>query len=598
MPARVPHQALVYRPDQNRWLAFARPREVLIAERRDQVKDVVEQAAAQAARGRWCVGFLTYESASGFDPDLACHDSAGEPYAWWAVFDTAREVDVESILRRSTRPPFGNLEWRPRIDEANHAESVRRIKHAIARGDTYQVNLTFPLEAPFTGDPMRLFLRLVRAQRPPYATYIDTGRFAICSASPELFFTRRGRHLLARPMKGTARRGRFLAEDLAAIRDLRSSAKERAENVMIVDMMRNDLGRLAIPGSVTVPHLFTVETYATVHQLTSTVEAESEASLPEVLGTLFPCASITGAPKVSTMNIIRRLEPYARGVYTGGIGVLEPGGDARFSVAIRTVTVDREARIARYGTGGGIVWDSEPAREYEECRTKALILTASRPRFDLFETLLWRPRTGYWLLDRHLDRLAESARYFARPFDRATVLAALERAALSFGGSTPDPSIKLASPRVARRRVRLRLDARGRPEIESSPLADGPRPTWTVALDDRPVDASDPFLFHKTTHRARYDDAIARRPDVDEVLLSNRQGELTEGCRSNLVLGIDGRFVTPERPSGLLAGTLRGALIDRGRIATGRLSRADLERADSIFLINSLRGIVPARFMT
>lgn len=578
----TPLTALLYQPEDACWLALAQPREILVAERRDQVAGVCAAAAAAAKDGAWAVGFLTYEAAPAFDPALVAHDSAGEPYAWWAVFADAQRVDADAAIARA---PALDLAWQPRIGEAAYLRSVAAIKSAIARGDTYQVNLTFPLEADFAGDPLRLFLSLVRAQRPPHAAFIDSGRFAFCSASPELFFERRGQRLIARPMKGTARRGRFLDEDLEAAATLVCSAKERAENVMIVDMMRNDLGRVARPGSVRVPSLFTVETYSTVHQLTSTIEAESDAPLGSLLAALFPCASITGAPKVSTTRIIRDLEPHPRGVYTGAIGRLAPGGDALFSVAIRTVTVDRQQRRARYGTGGGIVWDSDPAREYEECRIKALILTAARPRFDLIETLLWRPRRGYFLLARHLARLAASARFFARPCDETRVRSALEQAIAGFRTREP----------ASAWRVRLRLDAGGRADVEAVPLARRPRRPWTFAVDDRPVDARDPFLCHKTTHRARYEQATARRPDVDEVLLFNRDGALTEGCRSNLVLTIGGCRLTPQRSCGLLDGTLRGALLARGRIAEAVLTRDDLARAEAIHLINGVRGIVPAR---
>ncbi len=579
-----PPTALLHLSESGQWLAFYQPREILVAEHLDQVSQICDRAGAAAEAGNWVVGFLTYEASPAFDTDLKTHASAGEPYAWWAIFDQAHTVEIDSALEKAE--PHG-LKWQPKITETAHAEAVAAIKSAIAQGDTYQVNLTFPLEATFSGDPLQLFLSLVRAQWPPYAAFIEAGRFSVCSASPELFFERRGRRIVTRPMKGTARRGRFLAEDHAAMENLRASPKERAENVMIVDMMRNDLGRIAQPGSVHVPELFTVETYATLHQLTSIVEATTDANLGAILAALFPCASITGAPKASTMGIIHHLEQQPRGIYTGAIGLLKPGGDARFSVAIRTVTVDKKNSCVRYGTGGGITWDSIPKSEFEECRTKALILENSCPLFDLIETFLWRPSTGYFLLEYHLRRLGESAQYFGRPFEQEDIREALAAAAAGFA----------TEPQGTPRRVRLSLSPRGEIQIESTVLTRGTRTSWTLALDDRPVDERDPFLFHKTTQRRRYEEAKERRPEVDEILLWNRNHELTEGCRTNLVLAIAGRMLTPKRSCGLLAGTFRAALLARGRIEEAVLTQADLARADSLYLVNSVRGILPARWV-
>lgn len=616
-----PPTALLHDPDSrdaNRsWLAFHDPVEILVAEQRSAVPQMLDQVAEATRAGAWAVGFVTYEASPAFDPALVTHAADAMPYAWWALFDRADRVAIDTVFAQqgvdgtglaqpTLTPPalsVAPLSWHPLVTQRAHRTALLAIKDAIARGDTYQVNLTFPLETSFERDPFALFATLIRAQRPPLGAWIDTGTIALCSASPELFFRRQGERLITRPMKGTARRGRFLAEDRAHLDRLRASTKERAENVMIVDMMRNDLGRIARPGSVTVPQLFTVETYPTVHQMTSTVVAESSASLREVFTALFPCASITGAPKVSTMGIIRTLEPHPRGIYTGTIGVVEPGGDARFSVAIRTVTVDRARRTARYGTGGGIVWDSDAEREYEECRTKALILTASRPQFDLLETLVWRPRRGFLLLDRHLERLRASAAFFGRPCDTARVIAALEQAIREHVG----PDLDADRPRPGRPeagqhgpgrwRVRLIVAPNGRPSVTAVPFPCAGRETWSVALDDRPVASDDPFLFHKTTHRPRYEQAQARRPDVDEVLLFNEHGELTESCRANLVLRFGDRFVTPPQRCGLLAGTYRAELLARGRLEERILHTSDLARADAVLLVNAVRGFVRARLI-
>ncbi len=392
-------------------------------------------------------------------------------------------------------------------------------------------------------------------------------------------------------MKGTAPRGRTPEEDLAAARALRASAKDRAENVMIVDMTRNDLGRVARPGSVEVRRLFEVERYPTLFQLTSEVAAETAAPLDELFAALFPCASITGAPKVRTMEILNGLESTPRGVYTGAVGLVAPGGRARFSVAIRTAHVAPAAGAGpglcfEYGTGGGVVWDSSPAGELAESRTKALVLTRGEAPFELLETLLWEPRRGYRLLDRHLARLAASAEYFGFPLD---VAAARRRLG------------ELAAGLPARRhKVRLRCAPDGGLSLGAAPL-DHRRHPWRVALARRPVDARDRFLFHKTTRRRIYEEALdqaraeAGAQGVDDVLLWNRAGELTESTVANLVLSLEGELLTPPVAAGLLAGTLRAELLARRRIRERRLVPADLARSDAIFLVNSLRGWIPAR---
>jgi para-aminobenzoate synthetase / 4-amino-4-deoxychorismate lyase len=331
---------------------------------------------------------------------------------------------------------------------------VERIKDYLVRGHTYQVNHTFPLRASFTGDPWAFFLDLAAAQQGQYAAFIDTGPLAICSASPELFFRLDGDRLTARPMKGTAPRGRTLAEDESRIAELRRSEKNRAENLMIVDMIRNDLGRVAEIGSVAVPRLFEVERYPTLLQMTSTVTARTQASVAEILAHIFPCASITGAPKVRTMEIIRELEPQPRGIYTGAIGFIAPGRRAQFNVAIRTVLIDRERQQASYGVGSGLVWDSDAATEYAECVLKARVLTERRPSFQLLEALLWEPDSGYFLLAAHLERLANTAVYFQVPLDRPAIEAYLTEQART-----------LTEP--GKIRLRVALDGRFTVEVEA-----------------------------------------------------------------------------------------------------------------------------------
>lgn len=544
-----------------------------VAHRLDQVAEGVAAAEAAMGAGQWVVGFLTYEAAPAFDSALAAHPPGEMPLAWWGIFEAPEQVfDSEPWIsdEPAVRP---HLDWQPRLNREAYGQALAHIREAIAKGDTYQVNFTFPLEAPFAGPAWPFFKNLCQAA--PYGAYLDLGRFVICSASPELFFELEGGHLRTRPMKGTAPRGRSAQEDAEQAKDLAASSKDRAENVMIVDMMRNDLGRIAQPGSVRVEELFTVETYPTVHQLTSTVVAETGASFGEVLRALFPCASITGAPKVSTSKIIRRLEAEPRGVYTGAVALLSPQC-ARLSVAIRTATIDRAQGTARYGTGGGIVWDSQVEDEYEECRTKAQVLRPAPPSFALLETLLWRPRSGYFLLERHLSRLLASAHYFGYPLDSDAMRAALEEIVPSFG--------------KMRQRVRFEAFRDGRLEITHRPWPCSGRTRWRIMLDDRPTDTTDPFLFHKTTNRRVYDEALGRHGSADEILLFNERGELTEATRANLVLEVDGELLTPALHCGLLAGTYRAELLHRGRLREAILPIEMFEKAQRIFLVNSVRG--------
>ena len=378
-------------------------------------------------------------------------------------------------------------------------------------------------------------------------------------------------------MKGTVERGRTTTEDKEQVEWLRHSEKNRAENVMIVDMIRNDLGRIARFGSVHVPSLLEVERYPTLLQMTSTVEARSDAPLDAILAALFPCASITGAPKVRTMQLIARLEGGPRGVYTGAIGFLAPGRRARFNVAIRTVLVDRSAGQASYGVGSGIVWDSDADAEYAECRLKAQVLGRRFPDFDLLETMRWTAADGVARRERHLARLAGSAEYFGFAVDLGAVRSRLADLDLV---ELPDPGrLRL----LAGRREELRL------EVYPLELPTAPGPV-RLGLAREAVDADDVFLYHKTTHRVVYEQALAGRSDCDDVLLWNQRGELTETTTANVILSLDNRLVTPPVASGLLAGVLRAELLEIGAVQEQVLRVDDLARCQAIYLVNSLRG--------
>lgn len=586
---------LLHDAARDQWLSFRQPALVLAAHTVGEVLPALREAESLVdARGLYAAGFICYEAAPAFDPSFCVRPAAADfPMLWFGLY-------VEPEVASPPIPPPASLplggEWSPSVTRAEYAAAIDCIQAHIAHGDTYQVNYTFRLRHAFDGDAWALFAALAEAQQAAYAAYVDIGRFAICSASPELFFARAGHQVTARPMKGTAPRGRWSVEDRARAAWLRGSEKNRAENVMIVDMLRSDLGRVARVGSVRVPRLFEVERYPTVWQMTSTVEAETGASTSDLMATLFPCASITGAPKTRTTQIIAELESEPRRIYTGCIGFLAPGRRAQFNVAIRTVLVDRASGQAEYGVGSGIVWDSIAADEYEECRDKARVLGEPRPQFALFETLLWWPTRGaarggsYWLLDYHLRRLERSADYFGfalRPGEPRTRLEAL--APTLAGGAF---------------RVRLQLEAGGEISVAATPY-DGPGDGCTreiaalgssgeaqalrLQLAPTPVDSTQRWLFHKTTRRQVYDAARAACPGADDVLLWNEQSEVTETTIGNIVARVDGRLVTPPLACGLLPGTLRAWLLDQGEIVE-QVIRLDQLAGCELYRINALRG--------
>jgi para-aminobenzoate synthetase/4-amino-4-deoxychorismate lyase len=567
------------------WDAFDRPVETLAATSPGEVVPLLLRVERAAADGLVACGFLSYEAAPAFDAALVTHPAGDLPLAWFALFDPATVARLDRLPRGAAGGAAAwRRAWRPTVSEAEHASGVARIREWIAAGETYQLNYTLRLRRRLDADPAPYFLHLARRHGRGYAAWIDTGRHALCSLSPELFFRLDGERVTARPMKGTAPRGRTTAEDLAAAEGLRRSPKDRAENVMIVDMVRNDLSRIARPRSVAVPSLWDVERYSTLFQMTSTCEAASDAPVVDILAALFPSASITGAPKVRTMQLIRDLETEPRGIYTGAIGTVGPGRRARFSVAIRTVHVDRETGRAEYGTGGGVVWDSRPESEYAECLTKALVVTTPEPEIELVETLRWEPRQrtgegGWARLERHLARLADSAAYFGWPLDADAVRERLEGAVRSAGRAL---------------RVRLRVARDGSLEVESRDLEVLPEPR-RLALAAEPVDSRDRYLFHKTTHRAVYERARASAPHADDVLLWNERDEITESTIANLVLERGGALVTPALDCGLLPGALRAELLDLGRIREEVVTREALASADALYLISSVRGWLAAR---
>jgi para-aminobenzoate synthetase/4-amino-4-deoxychorismate lyase len=556
-------------------LAFERPRAVITASELSEVRRALARVDEAAGAGRWVAGFVAYEAAPALDSALRARPRGPLPLVWFGVYDAPGSRRPEPAAAA-----LGPLV--PDVERAAYARSVQRIRERIARGDVYQVNHTFRLRGPFEGDPLALYLRLRTAQGGGLGALVHLGARAIVSASPELFVERRGDLVRARPMKGTARRGRYEEEDAAAVEALTTSAKERAENVMIADLLRNDLGRVARIGTVEVPRLVQIERYRTVLQLTSTIEARlrTGVGIAELFAAAFPCGSVTGAPKSMATRIIAEEETSARGTYCGAIGAVAPGGDAVFNVGIRTVELDLERNEAVAGVGGGITWASSVEDEYDEALAKGAFLTERVAPFELVETL--RLEGGvYPLLARHLARLASSARHLGFPLDRGAVEAALGREA-----AAGEP-----------RRVRLLLAEDGGVRTESAALPSPAAEPMPVALATARVSRHDPALFHKTTRREPYDAARRERPDAFDVLLSNAEGELTEFTIGNLVLEVDGERVTPRLDGGLLPGVMRAELLARGEVRERTVRVEDLGRARRLWLVNAVRGWVPVRLL-
>ncbi|MGC2410594.1 MAG: aminodeoxychorismate synthase component I [Methyloceanibacter sp.] len=573
-------------------LLFAAPERIVLAHEPSEVEACLDAVTQGLARGLHAAGFFSYELGYCLEPKLNAlfPKERRQPLIWIGLFreprrfndaETRSWLDAHGALQKSAVTAL-KLSW----TRDQYARAFAAVEDYIAAGDVYQINLTLKYLFAFSGDPVALYAALRRKQRVEYGALIGASNFHVLSLSPELFFRREGKHMSTRPMKGTAPRGRTPREDSRLRTWLAMDEKQRAENLMIVDLLRNDLGRVAKIGSVEVTDLFTVETYRTVHQMTSGITAElrGEMGLKDMLRALFPCGSVTGAPKVRAMEIICELEAGARGVYTGAIGHIAPNGDTQFNVAIRTIVLDGQR--GEMGIGSGVVADSKVDAEFEECLLKAQFLTDTDASFQLIETIRWERGSGFYLLERHLARLQSSSAHFGYPFDREAVLAALDAEAEKLEGEV--------------HMVRLLLAEEGAITVTSTkiemPVKDR---VWKFVISDQRLDEKDPLFFHKTTRRQFFDHEMERQKAMtgcDEVVFLNKKGELTEGTRTNLFIEHDGRLFTPALTCGLLPGTLREELIDLPRAAASEavLTLADLASADRIYLGNSVRGLIRA----
>ena len=571
---------------------YEAPEQVVVAHAPAEVTAALEAIDQGLARGLHAVGFFAYELGYCFEPKLAdlLPKPRRQPLLWMGLFHAPRQLDDTAtrgwLEKEGAAEKAAISDLRLSWSRDDYAKGFAAVQDYIAAGDVYQINLTMKYRFAYDGDPIALYAALRRKQRVAYGALIGASDFHVLSFSPELFFRRQGKRLSTRPMKGTAARGRTPREDARIKTWLTVDEKQRAENLMIVDLLRNDLGRIAKIGTVEVTDLFTVETYRTLHQMTSGVTAElrGDMGLNDMLHGLFPSGSVTGAPKVRAMEIIRELEPEARGVYTGAVGHIAPDGDALFNVAIRTIFLDGDG--GEMGIGSGLVSDSKLDAEFEECLLKGEFLTKTDAPFELIETIRWERETGFHLLERHLARLQSSATHFGYPFARDAVLAVLQGEAARLQGAVHMVRLLLAEDgTLTVASIEIELPARGT--------------VWRFAVADARVDEKDPIFFHKTTARAFFEREMEKQKALtgcDEVIFLNTRGELTEGTRSNLFIERDGRLYTPALTCGLLPGTLREELIDLPRAAASEavLTLADLQHADRIYLGNSVRGLVRA----
>ncbi|AMG75771.1 aminodeoxychorismate synthase component I [Sphingopyxis granuli] len=568
---------------------FRDPVDLLVVHRAEAVPALLDALDDARARGLFAAGYLAYEAGRGLAPawrGVAGGTDGERPLGWFGLFERVERIDADAVPALLPDP---GASWIgppvPRLSREAYLAAARRVLDFIRAGDIYQANLTFRADVPVHGNPLAAYARLRRSARAGYGGFVWTGEQAIASLSPELFFALRGGQVMARPMKGTAARRPDADADARARHDLAEDPKQRAENLMIVDLIRNDLSRIAAPGSVAVPDLFRVESFPTIHQLVSDVAARLPGGVgaTDVLRAAFPCGSITGAPKVRAMEIIDALESDARGVYTGSVGFIEPGGDAAFNVAIRTLVfppVDglrAGATCATLGLGSGIVADSRAPEEWRECLAKGEFVAAAGDSFDLLETMQFDPVDGVQRLEGHLARLKASAEALGFRFDRHGARNSLQSATFRLRHAA---------------RVRMRLAVSGALAIEVSSLprlAELPVP---VALQPAPLAADDFRLVHKTSLRAPYDEA-RRDSGAAEVVFVDEPGFVTEGSWSNVFVERDGVLLTPPLALGLLPGVLRAELIEKGRAVESHLRAADLE--GGFFLGNSLRGLIPAR---
>ncbi|MBI4429646.1 MAG: aminodeoxychorismate synthase component I [Ignavibacteriales bacterium] len=575
---------------------FVDPVDVICASTVEMTEPSLRRVDEALADGYYVAGYMAYEAGAAFEKSLPSRPGSRTPCLWFGVYGAPLVYDHRkkkfSGPKRFLAGASGEYTSpatisgvHPSIPESEYIDFVRRIKHYIREGDTYQVNFTFQLKFGFSGNPTGLYCRIRNAQRVPYSAFLGLEGSTLLSFSPELFFRIKGNAITLKPMKGTAARGRNLKEDAIQVELLDHSAKNQAENLMIVDLLRNDVGKIAQTGTVNVERFFEIEKYDTVFQATSTIRAKLQNGwrAGDTLRSLFPSGSVTGAPKIRTMQIIHELEQEPRGIYTGAIGFFSPKKEAVFNVAIRTLALDDRTKTGEMGIGSGIVHDSTPEEEYQECLLKAKFFMEPVPDFRLIETIKWDSQDGFHLLHIHLRRLKRSAAYFDFVFPNSKIRDALYRIT------------QVLRRRGKTHRVKLLLDRRGAVEAEYSPMQPL-KGIQLASLSAKRTNSLDRFLFHKTTNRNIYDDSIRKAESLGlfDFIFLNEKGEITEGARSNVIVRKGNTYYTPPDGCGLLPGVFRESFL-RNRnlnVEERRLHVEDIFAADDVFLCNALRGLI------
>lgn len=563
-----PQVIVIYQ--QKEW-QFEKPLEIITAFHIEDVLPSLIRVQQHIEQGKYAVGWITYEAGPAFDnafphreetmPDL--------PLVWFGIFEEPLQCPFSVKPQKE-----GNIDiqWQLLVSQDEYKQIIHNIHENISCGNVYQVNYAFPLQGNCSGNLLSLFYRLCFAQGEGYFAYLRTDNYTVLSISPELFFHYYNGEITLKPMKGTRPRGKWYEEDEHNLHELQNDPKDRAENLMIVDLLRNDVGKVADFGSVEVPKLFTCEPYRTVWQMTSTIRAKTSKNWIDVVRALFPCGSVTGAPKIYAMKLINQYERFPRGVYCGTVGWITPQNEAIFNVAIRTLVYHHKTEVACYYVGSGIVWDSNADKEWEECLAKGAILDKFPAYFELVETM--RVENGeVFLLDYHLQRLQKSADRFLFP----VCMTHLKEAIINY--------IKQITENLYRLRISVFPDGKfvmvHNPTIGSKKLH--------VGLASLPVNSQDLFLYHKTTHRVVYEQAKKAHPNWDDVLLWNEKGHITESTIANVVVQFGDKMFTPPVHCGLLPGTFRQYLLDTHQIEEREITIDELEHADAIFLVNSVR---------
>jgi para-aminobenzoate synthetase/4-amino-4-deoxychorismate lyase len=573
---------------------FSHPQQSITFYWDDDLSSLFNALQEALTNGNWLAGYFCFELGYFFEPRLRKiieNKRNDRPLAWFGVFPPPDVIDEKMMLKKSkhlshsfintTSESFRIENLRLNISRAEYLRAIAKIKTYLKEGDTYQVNFTQKYKFSLAGNPLGLYRFLQEKQPVAYSALISDGQRYLLSLSPELFFQKNALNIKSKPMKGTLKRGRHTAEDKELATWLVNNPKNRAENTMIVDLIRNDLGKIAVPGKVQVADLYHTERFPTVHQMTSTVEAtlKKRITIKDIIMAMFPCGSVTGVPKIRTMEIINELEKETRGIYTGAIGFISPAGEAQFNVAIRTLDIDYQGN-GEMGIGGGIVAESSASEEYEECMLKATFLTENFIPFSLIETMRLEDK-DIFLLDLHLHRLQDSADYFDMHYPRNEIESNLKTLRHKY----PQGSFK----------IRLLLHQNGQFDIHAEPLLP-PAETrlWSVKISEMRINSHDRWLFHKTTHRQLYDEerALALQQGFDEVIFLNERDEVCEGSISNIFLSKQGKLTTPVKNSGLLAGTLRESLITKNECQEKIIFLDHLYRADKLYLGNSVSGLI------